>query len=64
MAEHDNHGQSVAAWTTVGTLLVASLAFAFAVVLEKAPAGTNSGAAPAMSNFFYWLRDVKPEYVK
>lgn len=38
--------------------------YAFAVVLEKAPAGTNSGAAPAMSNFFYWLRDAKPEYVQ
>lgn len=38
--------------------------YAFAVVLEKAPAGTNSGASPAMSSFFYWLRDVKPEYVK
>lgn len=38
--------------------------YAFAVVLEKAPAGTNSGAAPAMSNFFYWLRDVKPEYTQ
>jgi penicillin-binding protein 2 len=38
--------------------------YAFAVVLERAPANTLSGAAPAMSNFFYWLRDVKPEYVK
>lgn len=38
--------------------------YAFAVVLEKAPAGTNSGAAPAMSQFFYWLRDAKPEYLE
>lgn len=38
--------------------------YAFAVVLEKAPAGTNSGAAPAMSQFFYWLRDAKPEYIQ
>lgn len=37
--------------------------YAFAVVLEKAPAGTLSGAAPAMSNFFHWLRDNKPEYI-
>lgn len=36
--------------------------YAFAVVLEKAPANTLSGAAPAMSNFFRWLRDTKPEY--
>ncbi|HWO07801.1 MAG TPA: penicillin-binding transpeptidase domain-containing protein [Candidatus Paceibacterota bacterium] len=38
--------------------------YAFAVVLERAPAGTLSGAAPAMSQFFYWLRDNKPEYVE
>lgn len=38
--------------------------YAFAVVLERAPAGTLSGAAPAMSNFFYWLRDTKPEYLR
>ncbi len=38
--------------------------YAFAVVLEKAPANTLSGAAPAMSRFFYWLRDNKPEYVR
>lgn len=37
--------------------------YAFAVVLEKAPAGTLSGAAPAMSNFFHWLRNNKPEYI-
>lgn len=38
--------------------------YAFAVVLEKAPAGTLSGASPAMSSFFQWLRDNKPEYVR
>lgn len=38
--------------------------YAFAVVLERAPANTLSGASPAMSPFFYWLRDNKPEYVK
>ncbi|MFZ2556220.1 MAG: penicillin-binding transpeptidase domain-containing protein [Minisyncoccia bacterium] len=38
--------------------------YAFAVVLEKAPAGTLSGASPAMSQFFYWLRDNKPEYLQ
>ncbi|MEK7628749.1 MAG: penicillin-binding transpeptidase domain-containing protein [Patescibacteria group bacterium] len=29
--------------------------YAFAVVLERAPAGTLSGAAPAMRGFFEWL---------
>jgi penicillin-binding protein 2 len=38
--------------------------YAFAVVLEKAPANTLSGASPAMSPFFYWLRENKPEYLK
>ncbi len=38
--------------------------YAFAVVLEKAPAGTLSGAAPAMRGFFEWLISEKPEYVK
>ncbi|OGG73020.1 hypothetical protein A3A38_00940 [Candidatus Kaiserbacteria bacterium RIFCSPLOWO2_01_FULL_53_17] len=37
--------------------------YAFAVVLEKAPAGTLSGASPAMAPFFYWLRENKLEYV-
>jgi penicillin-binding protein 2 len=37
--------------------------YAFAVVLEKAPAGTLSGAPPAMQPFFYWLMREKPEYV-
>jgi hypothetical protein len=34
------------------------------VVLEKAPAGTLSGAAPALSSFFNWLIKEKPEYVQ
>jgi penicillin-binding protein 2 len=38
--------------------------YAFAVVLEKAPANTLSGASPAMAPFFHWLRDNKPEYVR
>lgn len=38
--------------------------YAFAVVLERAPAGTLSGAAPAMRAFFEWLVANKSEYVK
>jgi len=38
--------------------------FAFAAVLERAPAGTPSGAAPAMRGFFEWLVENRPEYVK
>ncbi len=37
--------------------------YAYAVLLEKAPANTLSGAAPAMAPFFEWLIAHKPEYV-
>ena len=36
--------------------------FAFATLLEHAPAGTLAGASPAMRPFFEWLLDEKPEY--
>ncbi len=36
--------------------------YAYAVVLEKAPAGTNSGASPGLQPFFYWLIAHHPEY--
>ena len=38
--------------------------FAFATVLEKAPANTLVGAAPAMRGFFEWLVENEKEYVK
>ncbi len=38
--------------------------YAYAVVLERAPAGTLSGAAPGLRPFFEWLVTEKPEYVK
>lgn len=37
--------------------------YAYAVVLEKAPAGTLAGASPALRPFFEWLIANKPEYV-
>lgn len=37
--------------------------YAFATVLERAPAGTLAGAAPAMQPFFLWLRENRPAYV-
>jgi len=36
--------------------------FAFVVVLERAPAGTLVGAAPAMRSFFEWMVTEQPEY--
>lgn len=38
--------------------------YAFAAVLEKAPANTLSGASPGMRSFFEWLIAEKPEYLK
>tara|TARA_B100000745_G_scaffold58094_1_gene34420 strand:- start:11996 stop:13687 length:1692 start_codon:yes stop_codon:yes gene_type:complete len=38
--------------------------FAYAVVLEKAPAGTLQGAAPAMRSFFEWIVREQSEYAK
>lgn len=37
--------------------------YAYAVVLEKAPAHTASGAAPGLQPFFYWLVANHPEYI-
>lgn len=38
--------------------------FAFAAVLEKAPAETLRGAAPAMRSFFEWVVGERPEYAR
>lgn len=55
--------ESMNSWV-IGFWPASTPKYAFAVVLEKAPAGTNSGASPAMSKFFYWLKDNKPEYAR
>lgn len=36
--------------------------YAFSAVLERAPSGTLSGAAPGIRPFFEWLAIYKPEY--
>lgn len=38
--------------------------FAYAAVLEKAPAGTLRGAAPALQSFFRYLVNEQPEYTQ
>lgn len=38
--------------------------FAFAAVLEKAPAGTLRGAAPALQSFFQTIVNEHPEYAR
>ena len=44
---HDNHGQSVAAWTGVGILMVAAVVMSWAVVIS--PSGPGSASSPAKS---------------
>jgi multisubunit Na+/H+ antiporter MnhG subunit len=58
---HDNHGQSVAAWTGVGILMVASVVMSWAVVISStglfiagavlALVGVIAGKVLAMAGF-------------
>lgn len=56
------HNESMNSWS-VGFWPADDPKYAYAVVLEKAPAGTLSGAAPGMQPFFQWLVGAHPEYV-
>ena len=56
------HNESMNSWS-VGFWPASNPKYAYAVMLEKAPAGTASGAAPGLVPFFYWLIANKPEYV-
>lgn len=62
-AELGERNQYMNSWV-VGFWPASNPKYAFAVVLEKAPAGTLSGAAPAMRGFFEWLIQNKAEYSK
>ena len=62
-AELGERNQFMNSWV-VGFWPASKPKYAFAVVLERAPAGTLSGASPGMSQFFYWLVQNKPEYVE
>jgi penicillin-binding protein 2 len=57
------HNEWMNSWS-VGFWPADNPRYAYAVVLEHAPAGTNSGAAPGMNPFFYWLIANHPEYVQ
>jgi penicillin-binding protein 2 len=61
-AQIGNHNQWMNSWS-VGFWPADDPKYAYAVVLEHAPAGTPSGAAPGMQPFFYWLIANHPEYV-
>jgi penicillin-binding protein 2 len=38
--------------------------YAFAVVMEKLPAGTMIGGAAVMSDFFSWMHENAPQYLE
>lgn len=62
-AQLGNRNQWMNSWV-IGYWPYENPRYAFAVVLEKAPAGTLSGASPAMRPFFEWLVAEHPEYVR
>lgn len=61
-AELGSRNQYMNSWS-VGFWPAENPRYAYAVVLEHAPAGTMSGAAPGLRPFFEWLVIEKPEYV-
>ncbi len=62
-AQIGTHNQYMNSWS-IGFWPSDHPRYAYAVVLEKAPAGTLSGAAPAMRPFFEWLASAHPEYIQ
>ncbi len=62
-AQIGTHNQWVNSWS-VGFWPADTPHYAYATVLEKAPAGTQSGAAPGMLPFFEWLMSEHPEYLQ
>lgn len=59
-AEVGSEKQWINSWV-IGFWPVNDPQYAFATVLERAPSGTISGAAPAMRPFFEWFRTYEPE---
>ncbi len=62
-AQIGTHNQWMNSWS-VGYWPADNPRYAYATVLEHAPAGTASGASPAMTPFFQWLVEAHPEYVE
>lgn len=57
------HNEFMNSWL-IGFFPYENPRYAFAVVLERAPAGTLMGAPAAMNTFFLWLKDNAPEYLE
>ena len=62
-AEVGSRNQWMNSWS-VGYWPSKNPRYAYAVVLEMAPAGTLSGAAPGLRPFFEWMLLAKPEYMQ
>ncbi len=62
-AEVGERNQFMNSWV-IGFWPASSPKYAFAVVLERAPAGTLSGASPGMRPFFDWLVREAPQYAE
>ena len=60
-AQIGSKNQWVNSWS-VGFWPADNPKYAYAVVLEKAPAGIRAGAAPGLLPFFQWLIGARPEY--
>ena len=60
-AQIGTHNQGENSWA-VGFWPASNPQYAYAVVLENAPAGVPSGAAPGLLPFFQWLVANHPEY--
>jgi penicillin-binding protein 2 len=57
------HNENQNAWM-IGFWPYDNPKYAYAVVLEKAPAGTPVGGAAVMANFFEYLHDHDPQYLQ
>lgn len=57
------HNEFINSWM-VGFFPYEHPRYAFAVVLERGPAGTLMGAPAAMNTFFLWMKDHAPEYLE
>ncbi len=57
------HNEYINSWV-IGFFPYENPKYAFAVVLEKGPANTTVGAAPAVGQFFIWMNEHAPQYLK
>ncbi|MCE9541001.1 hypothetical protein K8R03_00390 [Candidatus Kaiserbacteria bacterium] len=62
-AQLGSHNEWMNSWS-IGFWPADNPHYAYAVVLEHAPAGTASGAAPGLVPFFQWIIAQRPQYLQ